>query len=304
MALTDILTIPFLMCLGITLVLIGVLGYLFMQRVQEQNHKITSMFELVNTMVEEMNFLKGRLQVMSYNTAPHSFSQNIHQSGSGAGAVEMNLSHNLIQVSDNEDDTDDDENDEDDDSNSDEDSDDSDDNDEDSDSDTDDNDKTKIELFSSDSQNVKIINFHEIAEESKKNDNESEFSELDNADDIDSDDTDNSDSENDNDESEENGEPVKIIDMSETINLDNNDIFELSKKMEIHSNETDFLKNITKTIDLSDISDNLEDSNNVNVIDYKKMSLNKLKEIAISKGLIAESSKATKNAILKLLNNE
>ena len=228
MALTDILTIPFLMCLGITLVLIGVLGYLFMQRVQEQNHKITSMFELVNTMVEEMNFLKGRLQVMSYNTAPHSFSQNIHQSGSGAGAVEMNLSHKLIQVSDNEDDTDDDENDADDDSNSDEDSDDSD---EDSDSDTDDNDKTKIELFSSDSQNVKIINFHEIAEESKKNDNESEFSELDNADDIDSDDTDNSDSENDNDESEENGEPVKIIDMSETINLDNNDIFELSKKM-------------------------------------------------------------------------
>ena len=116
---------------------------------------------------------------------------------------------------------------------------------------------------------------------------------------ADSDDTDNSDSENDNDESEENGEPVKIIDMSETINLDNNDIFELSKKIEMHSNETDFLKNITKTIDLSD---NLEDSNNV--IDYKKMSLNKLKEIAISKGLIAESSKATKNAILKLLNNE
>uniref|UniRef100_A0A6C0D8I7 Rho termination factor N-terminal domain-containing protein n=1 Tax=viral metagenome TaxID=1070528 RepID=A0A6C0D8I7_9ZZZZ len=303
MALTDILTIPFLMCLGITLVLIGVLGYLFMQRIQEQNHKISSMFELVNTMVEEMNFLKGRLQIMSYNTGP-SYSQNIQQSGTGAGigGAENNLSQKLIEVSDDENDTDEDEDDEDDendedDSNSDEDSDDSEDSD--SNGDNDDKDKRKIEIFESESQNVKIINFDEILEESK-NDNESDFSELDDADDIDSDDTDNSDSENDNEESEENGETVKIIDMSETINLDNNDIFELSKKMEIHSSETDFLK--TKTIDLSDISNNLEDSNNV--IDYKKMSLNKLKEIAISKGLIAENSKATKNAILKILNHE
>ena len=304
MALTDILTIPFLMCLGITLVLIGVLGYLFMQRIQEQNHKISSMFELVNTMVEEMNFLKGRLQIMSYNAGP-SYSQNIQQFGAGAGigGAEINLSQKLIQVSDDENDTDEDEDDEndEDDSNSDEDSEDSDNNDEDSDSnsDTDDKDKTKIEFFASESQNVKIINFDEILEESK-NDNESDFSELDDVDDIDSDDTDNSDNENDNDDSEENGEPVKIIDISETINLDNSDIFELSKKIEIHSNETEILK--TKTIDLSNISNNLEDSNNV--IDYKKMSLNKLKEIAISKGLIAENSKATKNAILKLLNHE
>jgi len=34
------------------------------------------------------------------------------------------------------------------------------------------------------------------------------------------------------------------------------------------------------------------------------MSLNRLKEIALAKGLIGENSKATKNAILKLLGYE
>ena len=36
-------------------------------------------------------------------------------------------------------------------------------------------------------------------------------------------------------------------------------------------------------------------------IDYKKMSLNKLREIVVEKGLVQESSKLKKNELLKLL---
>ena len=38
--------------------------------------------------------------------------------------------------------------------------------------------------------------------------------------------------------------------------------------------------------------------------DYKKMSLNKLRETAVSKGLISDASKLKKNEILKLLGDE
>jgi len=39
----------------------------------------------------------------------------------------------------------------------------------------------------------------------------------------------------------------------------------------------------------------------VTTLDYKKMSMNKLKEYAISKGLITESNKMKKNELIKLL---
>ena len=50
------------------------------------------------------------------------------------------------------------------------------------------------------------------------------------------------------------------------------------------------------------------DGNNVatnkNKEDYKKLSLNKLREAVIEKGLIADSSKLKKNELLKLLDAE
>lgn len=46
------------LCLGITLVLIGILGYLISRKFQEQNHKITTMCELVTTMAQDLQMLK------------------------------------------------------------------------------------------------------------------------------------------------------------------------------------------------------------------------------------------------------
>ena len=174
---------------------------------------------------------------------------------------------NLIPVSDgeSEDDSDSDEDLEDDD----------DDDDEDNDEDDEDNQKPEIiELSHDPSGGVKVINFAEMlksTEEPEDNDNNSEeLGDLDELDDIE-------DLDDDSESSEQN-------------NSDNSD----SKK--IKSSDLEFIKSI-------DIS-NLEESGEKNTVDYKKMSLNKLKEIAVSKGLINENSKATKNAILKLLGSE
>jgi hypothetical protein len=256
MALSDILTVPFLISLGITLLLIGLVGFFFVQRLQEQNHKISSMFGLVTTMAEEMNFIRGRLQMMSYQGPINQVSaQNFEK--------QELVEENLIPVSDDDDDDDDDDEDEDD-----EDEDDEDDDDE------DDEETMVIELSHDPNGGVKVINFDELlksTEEPEENDNNSEeLGDLDELDDIEEID-------DENDDSEQNGS-------------DNSEVKQLN------ASDLEFIKSI-------DIS-NLEESEDKNVIDYKKMSLNKLKEIAVAKGLVTENSKATKNAILKLLGSE
>ena len=54
-----------------------------------------------------------------------------------------------------------------------------------------------------------------------------------------------------------------------------------------------FLKNIN----ISDLGENAK-------LDYKKMSLNKLREVVVSKGVISDASKLKKNEILKILGEE
>ena len=101
MALSDIFTVPFLVSLGITLLLVGLLGMFFVQRLQEQNHKMASMLGLVSTMAEELNFIRGRMQMMAY----------IPQTGGIPVSHEHTLSQksesdNLIPVSDGDNDSD------------------------------------------------------------------------------------------------------------------------------------------------------------------------------------------------------
>jgi hypothetical protein len=258
MALSDILTVPFLISLGITLLLVGVVGFFFAQRLQEQNHKISSMFGLVTTMAEEMNFIRGRLQMMSYQ------GPMTQQSAQNFENQEL-AEENLIPVSDDEDE-DDDEDLEDDDEDEDE--------DDDEDEDEDDEEDMVIELSHDPNGGVKVINFAELlqsTEEPEENDNNSEdLGDLDELDDIE-------DLEEENDDSEQNGSDD-------------------SELKQLNTSDLEFIKSI-------DIS-NLEESGDKNNIDYKKMSLNKLKEIAVAKGLVTENSKATKNAILKLLGSE
>ena len=64
--------------------------------------------------------------------------------------------------------------------------------------------------------------------------------------------------------------------------------------VELPKENMSFLKNID-VIDIGEV-----DSKS----DYKKMSINKLREVVVSKGLIADASKLKKQDILKLLGDE
>jgi hypothetical protein len=91
MSLTEYLSIPFLISLGITLLLVGIVGMFFTQRLQEQNHKINSVIGLVTTMAEEMNYLRAKT-----STIPN-FELSKQEGGN---------SEELVLVSDGEDDDD------------------------------------------------------------------------------------------------------------------------------------------------------------------------------------------------------
>ena len=108
MALSELFTMPFLISLGITLLLVGFLGMFLTQKMMEQNHKISSMLGLVTTMAEELNFVRSRMQLM--NHGPNSEATLGLGSTNYPTVVSTNLvggmAEQLIPVSDDDDDED------------------------------------------------------------------------------------------------------------------------------------------------------------------------------------------------------
>ena len=239
MALSDIISIPFLISLGITLLLVGLIGVFFSQRLQEQNHKIESMFGIISTMAEEMNYMREKIQ-----------GGRTHNESKKEDKKTATDSENvLIDVSD--------------DSSDDSDSDDS--SDCDDDGDDDDSSITENKILNC----IKVINFGESLTISEKIDAES----MSDSDDLDGDDLD--------------GDDLDELD----------DLEELDNK-KISEDTTLLNSNSFKSINIS----NLEETKEFESLDYKKMSLNKLRSISLSKGL--DASKLKKTDILKLLGLE
>lgn len=104
MGLSDIITTPFLLCLGICFLLIGLFGFYFMQKINEQNHKMNSMLDLITTVATELNHVNARLH-------------NVHHAGEPkvVSNYQQVQSNPLIPVSDDDNDEEDDEGEEDDD---------------------------------------------------------------------------------------------------------------------------------------------------------------------------------------------
>jgi|APGre2960657423_1045063.scaffolds.fasta_scaffold50654_2 hypothetical protein len=138
MSLTEYLSVPFLISLGITLLLVGIVGMFFTQRLQEQNHKINSMVGLVSTMAEELNYVRAKLMQIGGFPEPQKPNSSFYQEGG------------LIEVSDGEDDSDEDDEDE------------SSDDEDDSESD-DDKEEYEIEVSEekNNNDNIKVINIHD-----------------------------------------------------------------------------------------------------------------------------------------------
>jgi hypothetical protein len=295
--LSDILNPTLLIFLGITLLIIALLIVYFESKMREQNHKIASMLSLVSSLAEETNGMKFHLNHMIMNGLQ---SQNISSADNNLPFQENKyLEETLIHVSD--DDEDDDDDDEEDDDEDDEDDEDEDDDEHDEDDDDDeDEDEDDCELH-----NIHNITINEL------NDNDIKVLNLDNLHDSNNknkgidhdeveDNTDEEDEDEEDEEDEDEDEDLEDIDFNQlSENDDDND------NDNDNSNEQTNTINTLKSINILNLEEDQESKNkSLEVIDYKKLSISKLKSIVLEKGIVTDSSKLKKQDLLKLLNSE
>lgn len=271
-SLTDIFTPSFFMILGIVVLLIALLVVYFENKFREENHKIASMLSLVSSLADEMNGLRSHLMIGGGSggigmTQPFTFSQNLEQSNNDV---------HLIPVSDDED------------SDNDEDEDDLEDEDEESDDEESDDEE-------SDNESLGNVNIIEIG----NNDNGIKVLHINQEEIFDIED----DSSLDEDDLENVANNFNEEDSDESYNGNGNGNGNENENLEEIENQVGELKPFDfKTISIS----NLEESELKfsDIVDYKKLSLNKLKSIVVEKGLISDPSKLKKPELLKLLGVE
>ena len=288
MAFSEIFSTSFLFSIAIIIILIGGIFAYVNYRMGEQDHKLNSMIGLVSTMAEETQYFRSKLNMLQQKILVPDLPtvDNIEYASHMMGGSETK---ELIDVSDDDVSIDDDVSDDDvsiDDDNSDDDVSDDDVSDDDvSDDDASDDDASDDE-YERKTDNVKILNLSLANIDNQESPN---IEELDICD-FDIIDTDKPQS-----------EEIKMIRLEQPIDLEEADIQlsnEPSNEQKITEDDINFLKNVS----INDLGE-LDDSNNSKT-DYKKMSLNKLREVAVSKGLISDASKLKKNEILKLLGDE
>jgi len=283
MAITDIFTIPTLISLGITLLLVGLVAMFFMQRLNEQNHKFASMLGLVTTMADELNYIRSQLQTgRHYQNGGISVSEKVNENISEGVNKTLNNETPLIDVSDDDDDEDDDDDDDDDDDES---------------------------VASLDDESVESLDDDDDEEEFK----ESNIKKIDMGETLDTKFHCETLGEEDNDEPEEiqseelEGDLESLNDdLEEDLDVDESDGNVVATATETHADVNEEIINLSnaefiKSIDISNLEESHKDNES---FDYKKMSLPKLKSLVVEKGLATDSSKLKKNELLKLLESE
>ena len=281
MAIMEMFTSSFLMSVMFVCVIISLLVIYINYKMSEQDHKISSMLALISTMAQELDFFRRKM----LNTP---MSSNV----SGGSASHHNMSfelepnNKLIEVSDEDNHSYDDEDDEDDDDSQDEDA----DSDDDDDADSDDYDEDK------EHENVKVLNIHLGNDQSIHMLDATHFKKLD--------------SDNDENESEDDADLEDDI-----ISINSNDIPNITSNTSTDLKDTIHLEELMSkntnlqflnTVDIKSLvnnDDNINHTNDVYPADYKKMSIQKLRSIAIEKGIHVDVSKMKKNEILNLLLN-
>jgi hypothetical protein len=276
MAFTDLISSSFLFSIAIIIILIGAIFAYVSYRMSEQDHKISSMLGLVTTMAEEMQFFRNKLSKIQEQDRPVNNSQSLFDPNNllHIGAIHAN---NLISVSDDDRDEEDDDEDEnetvsdnvededDDESCSDEDMNESDeDEDENEDEDEDENETVSDE---DDKTNLD----HLIVEEFDLEQN-TQFLNITSI----------------NNQSDENNN-TKMIHLEEIVDVSENEVHS-------HNSLDNIFSGDLKTISIFDLEETNKKTN-----DYKKMSLNKLRDVVIEKGLVSDASKLKKNELVKLL---
>jgi hypothetical protein len=330
---SNIFNTSFLILLGIIVLSISLLFVYNESKIREQNHKMNSMLSLVSSLAEETNHLKNTLGIFMMNGGNmNSLNQNLeNRQPFQINKSEIKMENNLITVSD------DDEDDSDSDSNSVSNENETLDNSDDESDDESDNESESSDILDDSQDKIKILKIH------KNIDKYDEVTDLDNDDlDNDNDDLDNDDLDNDDLDNDLNGDDIisiegislisdseqmateailslhNIVDNNNNIiitlhnfNQQNNskndndnehDIQILDEDEKKDNNEVNnYIKNDLKSISIN--QNNLEDKTMDN-IDYKKLPINKLRNVVSEKGLILDSSKLKKNELLKLLGVE
>jgi hypothetical protein len=291
MAISDFISTSFLFSIAIIVILIGGIFAYVSYRMSEQDHKFSSMLGLVSTMADEIHELKNKT-VVSVNQHHHQHKQdekyNYEDDDEEVGLKKHSLGGNpkLIHVSDDE--------------------------------------ETSSEYEDDESEAETVEDSEADDDESETDAEDSEAESVSEADDLE----DNINLDNDinildledmsneltQEADETNNELIDLVDVNETNDDAVNDIksIHLAEPINMHLDElspveiTNDLKTIS--ISMTDIGMNIndfgDDSSKHKSVDYKKMSLIKLRDIVVEKGIIPDASKLKKNELLKLLGEE
>jgi hypothetical protein len=261
MVISDIFSSSFLFSIAIIVILIGGIFAYVSYRMTEQDHKLTSMVNVVSLLVQDLQFVKSKLNNKSTNDDNNDDdnNENIKYSSDIMGG-------DLISVSDCEDEDEDEAEEA-----SDEEEEASDEEEHQDDDQDEDLDIGDIDIGEETNDTIKLLNLSLV------NNDPMEDHEINILDETEY--------HNDNNDNNDNND----INTTKTIHLDFAE--ETDEKQELND---DIIKSIGAEIDIEDL----------NKTDYKKMSLNKLRELVVSKGIVNDASKLKKHDILKLLGEE
>jgi hypothetical protein len=288
-SLTDLFNPTFLTFLGILLLAIALLVLYFESKFRDQNHKISSMLSLVSSLAEELNSNKmiiNHLSMMGAGNLQSASSQNISNQYEKNNNLEQDGKSELIDVSDDDaDDDDDDDDDENDDDNT----------------TVSDNEETHgsnleettvIQIGETSGVKVLKINISEYnddIDDDAEDELDSNIGNVDDLDEIACSDTASSKSE------------IEGNTTEEFLSLECNDTDDLENLV---FNNDNFSEEKVPSFDLKSINISSLEEESKEVIDFKKMSLPKLRSIVSEKGLSTEAAKLKKIDLLKLLEVE
>jgi len=270
--LTDLFQPNFLLFLGIFVLIVSLLIVYFETKMREQNHKLSSMFSLISALADEINTVKLSLtqNIMGGSLHNKHLDENIINDSNNFKNILINVSDDEEDDSDNEDSDDEDI-------------------DEDSVSIIDLSDDEPIENLEINSSDLKVLKFEEKKIEEKNSINFVNLERnlldiLENSQHLEND--------------------IDTIIEHENKFSTSNDIIEHENKfstsndiIEHENTNNEHLSSEFKTIHI-----NLEEQNET--LDFKKLPVNKLRDIVTEKLLTTDASKLKKGELLKLLGCE
>ena len=268
MAISDILSTSFLFSIAIIIILIGGVFAYVSYRMGEQDHKLNSMIGLVSTMAEESQFFRSKLNMLQQKLSTKDLP--VVDQVQYASQMMVGGQDELINVSDDEeDDSDDDSDDLEDDESEDL-----------EDEDLEDKDLEDKDLEEGRGEYIKRLNLTSAIDESPVKISYEEIDEDNNS-------------------------------FKETNNLVFDDIADFEATLEeadiqLLAEDTKDDDNFLKNVSITGLDNGILSLEEIvsNKNDYKKMSLNKLREVVVSKGFTSDASHLKKNQILKLLGDE